>query len=125
MQARRPLRGWKGKRGVIRHRAYLPPFAGAQFEHMGRISPERFGEGIAQVCAVEPDIGEHAGVETSQDACLTPIPEETGKPSGQCEQRLHGIPPKRETVDVAPELVRRHPKAPPDFNDGRNMALPD
>jgi hypothetical protein len=102
MQARRSLRGRKFKHVVIRHQPHLlvcvaslrPPFASAHFENLGRIAPERLGEGVTQIGAIKPDIGEHARVEAGQDSCVTPIPEDTGKPSGQCEKELHGIPPK-------------------------------
>jgi hypothetical protein len=96
MQARRPLRGRILERGVVRHepRSLRPPFVGTPYEHVGGIPPDRLGEGVAQIGAVETDIGEHTGVEARQDSCVTPIPEDAGKPSSQCDEGLHGISPE-------------------------------
>jgi hypothetical protein len=96
MQARRPLRGRIFERGAIRHEpgSLRSPFVGTSFEHVGRIPPERFGEGVAQIGTIETDIGEHTGVEAGQDSCVPPIPEHAGKPPGQCDEGLHGIPPE-------------------------------
>jgi len=96
MQARGPLRGRIFDCGANGHEpgSLRSPFVGAPFEHMGRIPPERLGEGVTQIGAVETDIGEHTGVEAGQDSCVAPIPKDAGKPPGQCDEGLHGISPE-------------------------------
>jgi hypothetical protein len=87
MQARRSLCGRIFDYGASGHEpgSLRSPFVGTPFEHMGRIPPKRLGEGVAQIGAVETDVGEHTGVEAGQDSCVTPIPEDAGKPSSQSD----------------------------------------
>jgi hypothetical protein len=128
MQARRPLRGRIFERGASRHEpgSLCSPFVGTPFEHVGRIPPERLGEGVAHIGAIETDIGEHARVEASQDSCVTPIPEDAGKPPGQCDEGLHGIPPECARPTWPPDPVRRYPESSTRFSmTMRNMAPPD